>query len=136
MGGVEDCEPLVEGGAFFSFELFNNFYQCLFLCFGTLLGKVVQGLDPKHGIYFGAVNESPEDAFAEWKGCEFLWRDRHRMILESGGHGLPSVGSRKFKVFVLGMFAYLFDHCDRDRGISPGGRDNGFKANLGMLVVC
>jgi hypothetical protein len=34
------------------------------------------------------------------------------------------------------MFAYLFDHCDRDRGISPGGRDDSFKADLGMLVVC
>jgi hypothetical protein len=34
------------------------------------------------------------------------------------------------------MFTYLFEYSDRDRGISPSGRDNGFKADLGMLVVC
>ena len=36
------------------------------------------------GIQFGASDEGLQDVLVEWESCEFLWRDRHGVIFESG----------------------------------------------------
>ena len=94
-----------------------------------------EGLETKPGSEAGPPDEGLQDLFAGWKSSKFLRRDRHGVILKSGPQGLPGIIDREFEVVVLGVFAHLFEHSDRDGRVGPGRRNHGFQADLGMGIV-
>ena len=106
-------EPIVEGGTFFPIELFDDLDQALLFCARAFRSEVVQHFEPKPGIEFGAADDGLYDTLGEWEGCEFLWRDRHRVIFERGTQGFASIVGSEFEVVVLGMFSHLFEHWFR-----------------------
>ena len=57
------------------------------------------------------------------------------MTFERGCQGFAGIVDREPEIVVLGMLFYVFEHFDRDGGVGPGGGDNGFEADLWMLVV-